>query len=70
MKLYTIKSAREEASYCSVLQETERGYILRICIDRAGYQKISEEFIEKELFDLCVRTGYINEVAEAASVVA
>ena len=49
MKLYTIKSAREEASYCSVLQETERGYILRICIDRAGYQKISEEFIEKEL---------------------
>lgn len=70
MKLYTIKSVQGETSYCSILQETDAGYILRICIDKEGYQKVSEDFIEKELFDLCVRTGYINEAAEAISGVA
>ncbi|AGT42649.1 hypothetical protein [Treponema pedis] len=70
MKLYAIKSAQGDFSYCTILQESESGYMIRICMDKAGYQKISENFIDKELFNLCVRTGYIKELAEEASVVA
>lgn len=70
MKLYSIKSCQSDASYCTILQETEAGYILRICMEKDGYQKISEEFIEKDLFDLCIRTGYIHELSESSAVVA
>ncbi len=70
MKVYSIKGRRDGASYCTILQETEAGYILRICIDKEGYEKVSEDFIEKDLFDLCIKTGYINEVSKHAEVVA
>ncbi len=70
MKVYSIKGRRDDASYCTILQETEAGYILRICIDKDGYEKVSEDFIEKDLFELCLKTGYINEVAQHAEVVA
>ncbi len=70
MKLYSIKSCQGDASYCTILQETEKGYILRICMDKEGYQKVSEDFIEKDLFELCLKTGYINEIANKAGVVA
>lgn len=70
MKLYSIKTTQGDASYCSILQETDAGYILRICMDKEGYQKVSEDFIEKDLFDMCIRTGYIHELSEAASIVA
>ena len=66
MKLYSIKTTQGDASYCSILQETDAGYILRICMDKEGYQKVCEDFIE----NMCVRTGYIHELSEAASVVA
>ncbi len=70
MKLYSIKSNQGDSSYCTILKESESGYILRICMDKDGYQKISEDFIGKDLFDLCIRTGYIRELIEEASVVA
>ncbi len=70
MKVYSIKGREDGASYCTILQETETGYILRICIDKAGYEKVSEDFIEKDLFELCLKTGYINEVSKGAEVVA
>ncbi len=70
MKLYSIKSTQGDTSYCTILQETDTGFIIRICMDKEGYQKVSEDFIEKDLFDLCVRTGYISELAESAAGVA
>ncbi|CEM62827.1 hypothetical protein DWQ65_01950 [Treponema phagedenis] len=70
MKLYSIKSNPGEISYFSILNENESGYFVRICHDKEGYEKVREEFMEKSLFDLCLRTGYITKVAEKASVVA
>ncbi|MEL3906972.1 MAG: hypothetical protein P1P65_08130 [Treponema sp.] len=70
MKLYSIKSIPGEISYFSILNETETGYFIRICHDKEGYEKISEEFLDNEMFALCLRTGYISEVPAAAHVVA
>ncbi len=70
MKLYSIKSNPGDISYFSILHETDAGFFIRICHDREGYEKIREEFIETEMFDMCLRTGYITELAESATIVA
>lgn len=66
MKFYLIKSTQGQQSYCSIINETEEGYTIKICRDIDGYRKISEDFIEKSLFELCLRTGYIREVKKNA----
>lgn len=66
MKFYLIKSTQGQTSYCSIISETEDGYVIKICRDVDGYQKTSEDFIEKGLFELCIRTGYISEVKSGA----
>ncbi len=70
MKLYSIKSNPGDISYFSVLNETEEGFFIRICHDREGYEKIREEFLDTEMFNLCLRTGYITELSESATIVA
>ena len=70
MKIYSIKSIPGEISYFSVLNQTDEGYYIRICHDKEGYEKISEDFLKNDMFELCLRTGYINEIAESADVVA
>lgn len=70
MKLYSIKSNPGDVSYFSILNETEAGYFIRICHDREGYEKVTEEFIDNDMFALCLRTGYITEVPAEAHVVA
>ena len=69
MKLYSIKSNPGDVSYFSILNETDKGYFIRICHDKEGYEKISEEFLDNDMFALCLRTGYISDVpAEAHGV--
>jgi len=70
MKLYSIKSNPGDISYFSILNKTESGYFIRICHDREGYEKIREEFLDNNMFELCLRTGYISEVAVEADGVA
>ena len=60
--MYLTQKAKGKTSYCSIIGEKETGYIIKICRDIEGYIKESEHYIEKELFDLCLRTGYIQEV--------
>ena len=61
--MYLIQKAKGKTSYCSIVSEKESGYIIKICRDVEGYVKESEDYIEKDLFDLCLRTGYIQEVS-------
>ena len=70
MKLYSIKTHPGDVSYFSILNETENGYFIRICHDKDGYEKIREDFLDTEMFNLCLRTGYISEVPAEATVVA
>lgn len=67
MKFYLIKSTQGQHSYCSIINESEDGYTIKICRDIDGYTKTSEDFIEKSLFELCLRTGYISEVKNATA---
>ena len=62
--MYLIQKAKGKMSYCSIVCEKGNGYIIKICRDIEGYVKESEDYIEKELFDLCLRTGYIKKIAQ------
>ncbi|PIE98300.1 MAG: hypothetical protein CR988_04190 [Treponema sp.] len=66
MKTYSIKSAPNEVSYFSILREEEGGYHIRICRDIEGYEKTGESFLGEQLFETCLRTGYIEEVSHPA----
>jgi hypothetical protein len=70
MKRYTIKSRPGRSEYVDILKETDEGYAIRLTKVSDGYEKIQEDFINRHLFDLCVKTGYLSELAAAAFSVA
>lgn len=62
MKHFFISGSTNEASYISILNETEDGYMIRIYRDMDGYEEKIDEFMPKNLFESCLRTGYIVEM--------
>ncbi len=62
MKHYILKSHSQNVDYMTVESESEDGYIIKIVRDKDGYEEITTDFISKELFESCLRTGYITEV--------
>lgn len=61
MKTFTIKSADCAPSVLELVDEMEEGFVVRIVRQREDWEDVSEEFMTRELFDTCVRTGYIYE---------
>ncbi|GMO39638.1 MAG: hypothetical protein Pg6C_00190 [Treponemataceae bacterium] len=70
MEHYRMKSFNAN-DYMTVVKETEDGMIVRIVRDQDGYENITTDFISRDLFESCIRTGYITKVevrAENTSV--
>lgn len=63
MKRYCIKSRSNRAEYLDILNETDDGYKIRLTRLSDGDEKIREDFIDRHLFDICVKTGYLYEPA-------
>lgn len=61
MKTFSIKSADCSPSVLELVNEMEDGFVVRIVRHRDDWEDVSEEFMTRELFDTCVRTGYIYE---------
>ncbi|MDR1929459.1 MAG: hypothetical protein LBQ44_02410 [Treponema sp.] len=66
MKRYCIKSRPDRSEYLDILSETDNGYKIRHTRLSDGDERISEEFIERHLFDICVKTGYLSELTAHA----
>ena len=66
MKTYSIMSAKGN-DYLTVLNETDSGYMVRIFKDEDGCETITDDFMSADLFDMCVRTGYLVETEEKKS---
>ncbi|MGD9940685.1 MAG: hypothetical protein AB7T74_12860 [Clostridia bacterium] len=63
MKTFAIKSTDLSPSILELVTEIENGYVVRIVRKREDWEDISEEFMTRELFDTCVRTGYLAELS-------
>jgi hypothetical protein len=62
MERYTMKSFNPQ-DYMTIVKEMEDGMIIRIVRDRDGYDEVTTDFISRDLFESCVRTGYLTRVA-------
>jgi len=63
MKRYCIKTRPDKSEYLDILSETDEGYKIRLTKISDGDEKIREDFIDRHLFDICVKTGYLSELS-------
>ncbi|OHD82944.1 MAG: hypothetical protein A3J97_11405 [Spirochaetes bacterium RIFOXYC1_FULL_54_7] len=63
MKTFAIKSTDLSPSILELVTEIENGYVVRIVRRREDWEDVSEEFMTRELFETCVRTGYLAELS-------
>ena len=68
MKSYSLKSLGNKNDYMTVLKETKEGYVSRIVRDMDGYDDVQTDFLSKELFECCIRTGYLTEIEESVKM--
>ncbi|MBR7064674.1 MAG: hypothetical protein IKI31_05980 [Treponema sp.] len=68
MKHYTLKSIGNNSDYMSIIREMEDGFVVRIVRDQDGYEDIKTDYISRELFDSCIRTGYLSEVKHPVKI--
>ncbi|MDR2730662.1 MAG: hypothetical protein LBB81_07185 [Treponema sp.] len=61
MKRYNIKSQDGKREYVDILNESEDTYLVRFTRIRNGCEKITEETITKQLFAICLQTGYLYQ---------
>ncbi|HET7839020.1 MAG TPA: hypothetical protein VFL04_04630 [Rectinemataceae bacterium] len=63
MKQYAIKSEASarggDSSLLELIGETEGGFYVRIVHRHEDWEDVKEDFMSQELFDTCLRTGYI-----------
>lgn len=67
MKNYKLKSLGNN-DYLTIVREMEDGYVVRIIRDMDGYEDVKTDYISRELFESCIRTGYLTPVEEKVTV--
>ncbi|MDR2181136.1 MAG: hypothetical protein LBN92_00490 [Treponema sp.] len=70
MKRYCVKSRPGRSEFLDILHETDSGYRIRLTKRSDGNERILEEFIDRHLFDMCVKTGFLSELANAGMAAA
>lgn len=67
---YRVKSSEGIQSFLEVTKEKGDGFDVRITCIYEDYKKEMNEFINKQLFETCLRTGYLTPVECAAQSLA
>ena len=70
MKSYAVKCIGKNTDYMTIMREMEDGFVIRIVRDLDGYEDVKTDYISKELFDSCIRTGYLTEIKETEKLAA
>ena len=70
MKRFCIKCESGRVEFLDVLRETDDGFLVRVVRVKDGYEKVVEEFMARQLFEMCMKTGFIYEMREAVATVA
>ncbi len=68
MRSYTLKSIGKNTDRMIITREMEDGFVVKIVRDMDGYEDVKTDYISRELFDSCIRTGYITEITETVKV--
>ena len=70
MNRYCIKCRSGKIEYFDVISENEEGLSIRLTRLSDGSEKIFEEFMSRQLFNICMKTGYIFQLEKNVLTVA
>ena len=70
MKRYCIKCRAGRIEYFDIIGESDDGLTIRLTRLSDGHERIVEESMSRQLFNICVKTGYIYELETAVATVA
>lgn len=62
MQEYIIKGSTAERQMMKIIKEKKDGYDVLITRSREDWKTESREFISRQLFDICLRTNYLQEI--------
>ena len=62
MEYYALKGYGDTKDYMQIVKKLDDGYVVKIVRDMDGYDDITTDFMSQELFDTCIRTGYIVKI--------
>ena len=68
MKRYCIKCRAGRIEFFDIISENNDGYRIRLTRLSDGNERIVEESMPRHLFNICVKTGYIFELENAAAI--
>ena len=70
MKRYCIKCRAGRIEYFDIVSETIDTFSIRLTRLSDGNEKVFEESMTRELFNMCLQTGYIYEMENGVVSVA
>jgi len=70
MKRYNLKCRDDRLEYIDVLKEDDETFFIRITRVIDGYEKTTEDTLSRHMFDMCLKTGHIYELADDEAEVA
>ena len=70
MKRYCIKCRAGRIEYFDIISENDSEFMIRLTRVSDGNERTVEEIMSRHLFNICIKTGYIFELEQAAGEVA
>ncbi len=62
MVQYRIKSSKEINNFLNIIGERNDGFDVIIVNEHDNFRKEVKDFLSKELFETCLRTGYLMKL--------
>lgn len=63
METYSLKGHGNSHDSIRIMKELEEGFVVKIIRDKDGFEDISTDFLSRDLFESCLRTGYLTKVS-------
>jgi hypothetical protein len=62
---YKVKGGHSASTYLEIIEETAEGYTVSIVQEFENCRKVTQEFMGRDLFESCLRTGYLTRIESA-----
>ena len=62
--MYKVKAHHEKEEYLEIIKERSNGFDVKITLSDAYLEKTEQHFMPRNLFDMCVRTGYLKKIQQ------
>lgn len=62
---YKVKGNHSAATTMEIIEEKSEGFVVSIVQEFENCRKATRDYISRELFDSCLRTGYLTKVESA-----